>query len=464
MMGKAGGLDIVRRSNDKEYRKRGIRMRDRRGSDKDSNSRSAPQRVIAGMPIILMGLAVFTAAVTAHGVVAYAAQEEAQSIPEVQPEYVLSENTVSGKVRSKGRVQYEHAVIDGDDLRGIDTYISEKKDTAARTLIRLGTRFRQQPGEYAYDRNPDAGQGDIDLSGLSWSTLTQAAKESQSVPAGLPVLNPEAALHIEGVAERTDFYEAASEDNISSGKAAWVDGRLLLGNGADNDKAYQQGLSDGVQGNIPESLRPIYGMQESGIEIRHAHIGRREQEGTFGCYYNHLETSREVISCDLTLKYCDVTWHPNENEPGGGTYHGGFYTCSHHGGTYDSPGICSYEKVIIRTGWSHDVICGLGNMLYARLTIKEADADQTGTTDESGRICLKAVLEEGEGYDRLAWQEGEGLVWTDNQGNTLGMGSELMVFEPGIYRCSINVANADIDGRTAEAAVKVSGLMMHQGN
>lgn len=435
-------------------------------SSKSNNSKNSDSKSNARLILSAgMGLAVLVM-VAARGAVAYAAQEEVQGAPSGQSEYVLPESAASGRVHSNGRLRYEYAVIDGDDLNEIDSYISAKKDAAANALIRLGTRFRQQPGEYVYDRNPDAGQEGIDLGGLSWTTLTQAAKESQNVPAGLPVLGQTAALHIEGVEERTDYYEAASEDNLSAGKAAWVNGRLLLGNGADNDKAYQQGLTDGAQGNIPEGLCPIYGVQESSIEIRHAHVGSRaDVEGTSGCYYNHSETSREVQNCDLTLKYLDVIWSPNENEPGGGTYHGGFYTCSHHGGQYDSPGICRYEKVILRIGWFHDVTCGLTDRLYARLTVKAADPVQTENTDGlTEQICLRAVLEKGEGYDRLIWQEGDELVWTDDRGNTLGIGPELTVFEPGIYRCSINVANADIDKRTAAVKVKVSGLMMRQGN
>ena len=46
------------------------------------------------------------------------------------------------------------------------------------------------------------------------------------------------------------------------------------------------------------------------------------------------------------------------------------------------------------------------------------------------------------------------------QDNVLGQGSNLTVFEPGIYRCSIQAVNTDIDCRTAEAVIIVSGLMM----
>lgn len=375
---------------------------------------------------------------------------------------------ISERVRSNGRVQYEYAVIDGDDLKKIDTYISEKKNAAAGILVRLGTKFRRQDGKYVYDRNPDVGQEDIDLSGLSWEILTQAGKESQNIPAGMAVLNPEAALYIEGVEERTDFYADATEDNLSAGKAAWVEGRLLLGNGADNDKAYRQGLTDGEQGNIPENLCPIFRVHEAVAEIRHAHVGSQaESEGVSGCYHNYSVTTATKRRCDITLKYLEPVWYPNENEPDGGTWHGGFYTCSHHGGVFEKAGICGKDYIKYVTEWKHDVTCGLENVLYARLIIKASDAEdnpdtewEPGTAYSVKQVSLKAVLEEDEGYDRLMWKEGDELVWTDDRGNVLGMGPELTVFEPGIYRCSINVANSDIDRRMAEVTVAVSGLMM----
>lgn len=393
-----------------------------------------------------------------------------------------------GRVRSSGRVQYEYAVIDAKDLWEIDAYISSKKSAAADALVRLGTRFRLQSGEYTYDRNPDVGAEEIDSSGLSWAIITRAAGESQGVPEGLAVLHPETALQIEGVEERTDCYAAAVEDNLSAGKAAWVDGRLLLGNGADNDRAYRQGYKDGGEGQVLEQFRPIYGVRGSGMEIRHVHVGSAEnREGTSGCYHNYSVTSSVVDRCVRPLEYMQAVWIPNGNEPDGGSWHGGFYSCSSHGGTYESPGMCSYEEVISQTEWRHDIACGRENMLYARLAIKEADtsgmqpvkkqmeeqqpeaqqpeAEQTNTEQQPdtetiwGRIHLEAVLEKGEGFDRLTWLSKERLVWTDVRGNVLGTGPGLTVFEPGIYRCSVNVSNADISGRMAEAIVIVSGLM-----
>lgn len=396
------------------------------------------------------------AAVITNGAAAYAAQEETQSSDLQESEHSVSVSGASEQVRSSGRVRYEYAVIDGDDLQWIDAYISEKKDAAARALIQLGTRFRQQSEQYAYDRNPDVLQEDIDLSGLGWTTLIQAAKESQSVPAGLSVLNPEAALHIEGVEERTNYYEAATEDNLSAGKAAWVDGRLLLGNGADNNRAYQQGLRDGGRRKIPDNLRPIYGVRKSSVDIRHVHVGSPvESEGVSGCYNNQLVTRTKEAICDTALYYFDAVWYPDDNAAGEGEWHGGFYTCSYHGGQYESPGICGQEYMECYTEWEHNVACGLENTVYARLTIKAADMEQSAS-----QIRLSAVLERGDGYNRLVWKGGDKLVWTDSKNNVLGTGPELTVSAPGIYRCSLNVANADIERRTAEVEVRVLGLVM----
>lgn len=381
-----------------------------------------------------------------YGPAVYAASNERQS------------GRVSGNVRSVGRVQYEYAAIDAEDFGEIDAYISEKKNAAVGVLNRLGTKFRQQSGDYIYDRNPDIGQEGIDITQISWTLLTHAAAESQSIPAGLAVLNPQAALQIEGVEERTDDYVAAVEDNLSAGKAAWVDGKLLLGNGADNDKAYRRGREDGEKGYVPGQLQPIYDVQGGSVEIRHAHVGSREErEGISGCYQNYFVKIEEVISCHRALVYLEPLWIPNNDEPDGGSWHGGFYTCSAHGGVYDSPKPCAFEEVSTVIRWGHNVICGLDHMLYARLTVRAAQADSNA---EQGRLDLEAVLEEAEGYDRLVWPEGDRLIWTDEQGNTLGVGPTLTVFEPGIYRCSVNVANTDINYRTAEAAVTVSGLMM----
>lgn len=358
-------------------------------------------------------------------------------------------------MRSTGRIQYEQAVFDSADLQDIHVHIDEKRRAAAETLIQLGTRFRQLEEGYTYDRNPDAEQGEIDIGQIEWATLIQAAADSQTVPDRLPVLNPEAAMHIEGVEERTDYYETAIEDNMSRGVAAWADGKLLLGNGADNDKAHKQGTEDGEEGKVPENFYPIYASDEVTVEIRHMHQGEKEnRDGVSGCYQNSHTTKTEVVKCAEELIKTEATWIPNPEEPDGGSWHGGEYTCRFHGGKYDSPGICRHSSEEKVTVWKHDIICGLEDSLYAKLTVRGTDTDYYDHA-----IQLEAVLEEGDGYGNLAWQEGDAFVWTDAEGNVLGTGPEYTACEAGAYRCSINVDNVDIDHREAAVTVRRTGLV-----
>lgn len=357
---------------------------------------------------------------------------------------------------SRGKIRCEEAVLDAADLQSIYAYVSGKKNGAVDALLQLGTKFREESGEIVCDRNPDSAGEDIDVSRLSWPMIERAVKDSQTVPDGLAVLNPEAAMHIEGVEEYTDYYVTAAEDNISRGKAAWADGRLLLGNGADNDKAYQRGTDDGENNKIPEFLNPLFSVQEAVTEIRHVHVGNpEEEEGTSGCYQNSRETKREERKCGSELVKTEVTWYPNPDEPEGGSWHGGYYTCPYHNGIYDSPGKCTHKSTVTTTIWHHDVICGLTDMVYARLTVYGTDTDPA---DRS--IKLEADLEEGDGYENLIWRSEDRLVWTDENGTVLNTGSELIVQIPGVYRCSVNVTNEDIDNREVIVTVKVSGFLL----
>ena len=370
-------------------------------------------------------------------------------------ETVLAAADMSGTFSSRGIIRYEQAVIDAADLHSIHAGVTKKKNAAVGVLQQLGTKFRRQEGGSVPDRNPDAVQGEMDLSQLGWAEITQAVAESQKVPEGLSVLNPEAAMHIEGVEEYTDYYVAASADNISRGKAAWADGTLLLGNGADNDKAYQAGKRDGSEGRVPEFLYPLFEVQEAAVEIGHVHVGKKqEKEGVSGCYKNYKEIKTETEYCNSGLVKTESTWYPNPDEPGGGSWHGGYYTCQYHGGTYEAPGTCTSSTEVSTTIWHHDLICGLKDAVYARLSVHGTDTDYTDKA-----IKLEAALEERDAYGNLAWQNEDRIIWTDGDGNVLSTTMDLTVQAPGTYRCSINVSNEDIDNREVSAAVRISGVV-----
>lgn len=358
------------------------------------------------------------------------------------------------RLHSAGRMEYGEVVWDAADLEDIYGYITEKQSAVVNILLQLGTKFWQDEEGIHTDRNPDNTQGDLDKEKLTWEILIKAVAESQTVPATLPVLHPDYAMGIEEVEERIDYYGTAIADNISQGKAAWADGMLLLGNGADNDKAYRQGIEDGMQNLVPEHLYPIYTVREVSVPIRHIHIGEKEnQNGTNGCYYNYSEVIVEEKRCGRTLHKTDLSWHPDENHPDGGTWHGGYYTCGNHGGTYSSPGVCTHKTTEKTTVWHHDIVCGLTDVVYATIHIRGRDTDYYDRA-----ILLEAELEPGEGYEQFAWQEGDELLWTDGEDTLLGIGSQLRVEAPGVYKCCINAANADIDIKSASVEVTIAGL------
>ncbi len=353
-------------------------------------------------------------------------------------------------LHSRGRIACKEVILDAADLENICAYITEKRSAVVDTLLQLGTKFRQQGAEIIIDRDPDHSPEAVDREELDWETLFLAVEESQCVPVGLPVLHPDYALGIDGVGERTDCYETASADHISCGKAAWAEGILLLGNGADNEKAYEQGVEDGAQDLVPDQLFPLYTMQEVAAEVRHVHIGQQEnKEGTNGCYYNYSTTVTETKKCGRTLEYCPLT------QDSDGLWHGGNYQCPQCHATYDSSGTCTKTKTETSTVWRHDIVCGLTDVVYAVIRIRGTDTDYYDR-----EFLLEAELEPGEGYEQFAWQEGEGLLWTDEEGTLLGIGSELTVHGAGGYQCCINVANTDIDIRSAGVQVEVAGLLL----
>ena len=360
------------------------------------------------------------------------------------------------RLHSTGRIESEDAILDTADLQNICDHISEKQRAVVNVLLQLGTKFRQDEGTIHPDRNPDHAQEAFDGNLLDWNVLVKAVGESQAVPAGLNVLHPDYAMGIAGVEERTDCYETAVADNISLGKAAWADGTLLLGTGADNDRAYGKGLEDGANVIVPEGWHPVYALGDVTLEIRHAHIGAAEnRDGTSGCFHNYSEVKEETKRCHRPLEYHPPVWYPEVDHPEGGSWHGGYYACPSHGGSYSSSGTCTHTYVERTVVWHHDIICGLTDVVYGVLHIHGTDEDYY-----DGTILLEAELEPGEGYEQFAWQEGDELLWTDENGNMLGIGPQLTVNSPGIYKCCINAANPDIDIRSGSVQIKIIGLVV----
>ena len=371
-------------------------------------------------------------------------------------------------IRSRGSLVYweegvaetgetEAVIYDAADIREIKKYLDLQKEGLLQKLLQLGTTFIWTDTGWQYSRSPEDSSGNTPEGGqIGWDLLFNAILDSQSVPENVAVVEPKISLQIEGIAEYTDFYKTATADSISKGKAAWVEGNLLLGTGADNEKAYEKGKEDGAGGVFRPDMFTVYAANEAEIIIQHKHIGEEnETEGILGCY-NHYTTKKvQENVCGATLEQTEVTWYPNESEEGGGSWHGGYYTCPAHQGVYENPGTCNHvsKKEVIT--WHHDLICEKTDFVYAILKITGIDDDYSDR-----KMKLYAELVEQEGFPELLLPETEGewLVWSNEQGEVLGTGTEIEVQNVGVYYCKLVVSNEDVEPLEGSVQVVIKGV------
>lgn len=382
------------------------------------------------------------------GSVAYAAEEET----------IRSRGSLIYQEKGMAEIEEEEMVVyDATDIRKIKEYLDLQKEGLLQKLLQLGTAFIQTDTGWQYSRNPEDMPGSIPEGGqIGWDLLFNAVRDSQSVPENIAVKDSKFPLQIEGIAEHTDSYRAATADNISKGKAAWLEGTLLLGTGADNDKAYEKGKEDGTGGIFRPEIFPIYAADEKEIIIQHKHIGNTaETEGVSGCYHNYTSKELKESICGAALQQTESTWYPNEAEAGGGSWHGGYYTCPWHGGVYDNPGTCTRLDSQETTVWHHDIVCGKTNLVYALLKITDADDDFV-----AGKMQLRAELVEQEGFSELLLPEAESdwLVWSNEKGEIVGKGDLLEIQSAGTYFCKLAAENQDVELLGGSVQVVIQGF------
>ena len=210
-----------------------------------------------------------------------------------------------------------------------------------------------------------------------------------------------------------------------------MDGVFVVGNGRDNERAYQRGIQDEEEGKIPDNFLPVYRCTDAWLELKHTHQGKAEKkEGISGCYQNSV--TKKTEACGSVLTWAEPSFRENEEEEGGGSWHGGFYYCVFHGGTLPSYGTC--KEPVEKNDWSHKLICGIDDKedSYAKLLLSGEDRDPA-----DGRITLTAHLENGSLYEQLVWGEGAQFVCYDSAEQMIGEGAELQVDAAGTYICSV---------------------------
>lgn len=200
-------------------------------------------------------------------------------------------------IKSKGIIDYGNGtvVIDAADFaylaNEIDDLEYEYKTNTASALSAIGTYFKTD-GSAVHNRTEETIVPE-DAIGLSFNSLYEGILKSQSV------------THLEGSqAKDADgellYYESledaenrnltkitkiandypvyirpVEEGNLSAGAAAWVNGSLIIGNGADNAAFYAKGYADGVA-SIGDNVNIEY--------TYHQHTDECYEEQALTCY------------------------------------------------------------------------------------------------------------------------------------------------------------------------------------
>ena len=153
-----------------------------------------------------------------------------QELPEISYSQYYGTTRKSG-LNSKGIIDYANGtvVIDSSDFAyladEIDSLEAEYKKNTIDALNSMGTFFFED-GSINHEGDESFSEA---ASELSFEKIYEGIKQSQSV---------------DHLAEQD--IAGAIEDNLSKGTAAWVNGELVIGTGADNDAYYQKGIKDVV--------------------------------------------------------------------------------------------------------------------------------------------------------------------------------------------------------------------------
>lgn len=170
-----------------------------------------------------------------------------------------SANQRRNEIQSQGIINYDNGkvLVDTTDLlllaEQMDDLELSFKEGLIDGLAGIGT-YIQEDGSIDYDNKSE----DIDPQQIVYSALTEGILKSQSVAhlSGIQASDEKGIIYyarepnniLEVTHDNTAmpvFIAAAADDNLSSGTAAWVDGKCLVGTGADNYYFYQKGYIEG---------------------------------------------------------------------------------------------------------------------------------------------------------------------------------------------------------------------------
>lgn len=246
-------------------------------------------------------------------------------------DYTSPSATRSG-LKSSGAIVYqagdESVVIDSKDLYVLADKLDSFKTTVVEQLAAMHTYLTTEDKGVSFVTDDKIhvthvqaeGMQTIDPLLLDFDTLLEGFAASQSVPSKVEEY---------GYSPETQFYKkndgslttdptgagteqinitASTADNLSAGCAAWVDGKLMLGTGADNRTLYNLGYADGYSAKINGAY--ISYNYHKHVNGKNEVVGQSTVYGTSspgGCYRSAGHEHNRTASCPSHIEPVDFT-------------------------------------------------------------------------------------------------------------------------------------------------------------
>lgn len=265
------------------------------------------------------------------------AVRQGQELSEL-PAVSLERPARKDKILSKGAINYAdgEVVMDSSDLvrladqlDGLDAAYRNSTAEAAGALSQIGTYFTKD-GSVTHIPE-EAGVGET-ASELPYHKICEGILKSQSV------------AHLED-----QKIGAAVANNLSRDTAAWVDGKLIVGNGADNDAHYESGYTAGEASGYQTGYAA--GIKEAETNVNTSSASYRE-----GYARGKADAAPVVLTGTITdLEASDSRLKGSVQIPTGLTY-----VCA--GMCVSESVACVYPAVnmwSVNTGWDYNSETGL---------------------------------------------------------------------------------------------------------
>lgn len=182
-----------------------------------------------------------------------------------------SDDRRRSEIQSRGIINYANGkvIIDTSDLTSLADQTDEVeisyKVALTDSLAQIGTYVRVD-GSIEHSNAEE-----IDSQQIRYSDLTAGIIQSQSVDylADTQAADTKGDIYymreVNNILEVTNddtgmpvFVSPATEDNLTADTAAWIDGKCIVGTGADNYYFYQKGYIEGYAAKVGATVEYIY--------------------------------------------------------------------------------------------------------------------------------------------------------------------------------------------------------------